>query len=111
MKTKAILYIPLLILLAVCLNSRIYAQEKMSAADRADKMTERLNQQLSFSDDQYKVVHDIIYDYMSTHTKADFDRDELHAEIEKVLTTEQKDKFEKMKTDMQNHRGFHKNSE
>jgi hypothetical protein len=90
MKTRAILYFPLLLLCVVCLSGNIFPQEKMSASDRADKMTERLNQQLSFSDDQYKVVHDIIYDYMSTHTRADFDRDELNGEIEKVLSTDKK---------------------
>jgi uncharacterized membrane protein len=102
MKTKVSLFVLFLFIIAVCLAGKIYAQQKWTPEQRAQKMTDMLNKQLSFSDDQYKVVHDIIFDYMSNHTRADFDRDELNGEIEKVLTTDQKDKFEKIKNNMNN---------
>jgi hypothetical protein len=102
MKTKVSLLVPFLFILALCLGGRTYSQSKWTPEQRADRMTTMLNKQLSFSDDQYKVVHDIIFDYMSDHTRADFDKDELNGEIEKVLTTDQKDKFEKIKDNMYN---------
>lgn len=111
MKTKVSLFIPFLFIIAVCLSGRINAQAKWTPEQRAQRMTDMLNKQLSFSHDQAKVMHDIIFDYMSNHTRADFDKDELNGEIEKVLTTDQKDKFEKIKDNMYNnrkHKGYKK---
>jgi hypothetical protein len=110
MKTKVSLFVPFLFILAVCLAGNANAQTKWTPDQRPRRMTDMLNKQLSFSDDQYKVVHDIIYDYMTNHTGADFDKDELNGEIEKVLTTDQKDKFGKIKDNMNsnNHKGLRK---
>jgi hypothetical protein len=102
MKTKVSLFVPFLFIAAVCFGGKAYSQTKWTPEQRAQRMTDMLNKQLSFSDDQAKAVRDIIFDYMSNHTRADFDKDELNGEIEKVLTTDQKDKFEKIKDNMYN---------
>jgi hypothetical protein len=102
MKTKVSLFVPFLFIIALCPGGITNAQTKWTPDQRAQRMTDMLNKQLSFSDDQAKVVHDIIFDYISNHTRADFDKDELNGEIEKVLTQDQKDKFGKIKDNIYN---------
>ena len=92
MKHKTLLILPIALFLTFIASNTLSAQND----DRADRMTQMLNKNLDFSADQYTQVHDIISNYIATHTQGNFDRKELNDQIEQVLTPDQKTKFEEL---------------
>lgn len=67
----------------------------------AEKTAGMLKRDLNLTDDQYKQIYDIVYNYHSSHNESIFDREELNTEIESVLTKEQLEKFEKIKKEQE----------
>jgi len=99
MKHKTLLLLPLALFLSLIASNNLIAQTDSlhsKTDDRADRMTQMLNKNLDFTADQYTQVHDIISNYISTHTQGNFDRKELNDQIEQVLTPDQKVKFEEL---------------
>ena len=98
---------------ALMLTSMAFAQKRegqqpMNAEDRVEKMTERMSAELQLSDDQKKQVKELLAK-QSEARKADMEerrakmrekmeeRKAFKAEMDKILTPEQKEKWEAIK--------------
>ncbi len=109
----------------ICSINMSYAQPKGPPPDKKDmpdkkeispeKMAEQtagmLKRDLNLTDEQYKQIYDFVFNYHTSHNESTFDREELNAEIESVLTQEQRDKFDKIKKEQERLEKRNKESE
>lgn len=79
-------------------------QAKMTAEQRAEKMTQRMTEQLSLTDDQAKQIEQICLKNFDQMKKSDEDRSQrmqkMDDQIKQVLTAEQRETWEKKQAEM-----------
>lgn len=96
-------------------DSKKVKREIKSPEEKAQKKTDRLNKELSFSEDQYKQVYTLIlakiYDRKANKEKyknlektqrqeiKKQNRDKFNSELENILTKDQIEKFNKLKSE------------